>query len=82
MDCLGFLPGSACPHYDGEPLRRPRYAELVRGGFPPGIAIDDAAGVRFDGRELTEVVTSRAGAGAYRVSASGDERLEARLVSG
>ena len=63
MECLGFLPGSACPHYDGEALRRPRYAELVRGGFPPGIAIDDAAAVRFDGRELTEVVTSRAGAG-------------------
>ena len=82
MECLGFLPGSACPHYDGEVLRRPRYAELVGGGFPPGIAIDDAAAVRFDGRELTEVVTSRAGAGAYRVSASGEERLEARLVSG
>ncbi|TML67075.1 MAG: peptidase E [Actinobacteria bacterium] len=82
MECLGFLPGSACPHYDGEALRRPRYAELVRGGFPPGIAIDDAAAVRFDGRELTEVVTSRAGAGAYRVSSSGEERLEARLVSG
>ena len=82
MECLGFLPGSACPHYDGEALRRPRYAELVRGGFPPGIAIDDAAAVRFDGRELTEVVTSRAGAGAYRVSSSGEERLEARVVSG
>jgi dipeptidase E len=32
---LGFLPGSACPHYDGEELRRPRYADLVRNGFPP-----------------------------------------------
>ena len=29
MDCLGFLPGSACPHYDGEERRRPRYRELV-----------------------------------------------------
>ena len=28
-DGLGFLAGSACPHYDGEPLRRPRYRELV-----------------------------------------------------
>src|SRR5581483_680372 len=32
MDCLGFLPGSACPHYDGEERRRPRYRELVAGG--------------------------------------------------
>jgi hypothetical protein len=35
-DGLGFLPGSACPHYDGEELRRPVYTGLVRDGFPPG----------------------------------------------
>jgi peptidase E len=80
MKCLGFLAGSACPHYDGEELRRPRYAELLAEGLPPGIAIDDDAGVRFDGTELTEVVTSRAGAGAYRVSMDGEERLDARLL--
>src|SRR5262245_25585171 len=28
-DGLGFLAGSACPHYDGEELRRPRYRDLV-----------------------------------------------------
>ena len=80
-DGLGFLAGSACPHYDGEALRRPRYAELVRDGFPPGIAIDDDVGVRFEGTELAEVVTSRARATAYRVSSDGEEPLEARLLS-
>ena len=80
-DGLGFLSGSACPHYDGEKLRRPRYTELVRGGFPGGIAIDDDVAVRFDGTELTEVVTSRGGAAAYRVTSSGEERLEARPLS-
>jgi dipeptidase E len=81
MECLGFLPGSACPHYDGEPLRRPRYAELLRGGLPPGIAIDDAAAVRFDGADAAEVVTARPGATAYRVAADGEEPLEARRLS-
>jgi len=81
MACLGFLPGSACPHYDGEELRRPRYAELLRGGLQAGIAIDDDVGVRFDGTELTEVVSSRAGATAYRVSADGEEALQARLLA-
>jgi len=81
MDCLGFLTGSACPHYDGEELRRPRYAELLRDGLPPGIAIDDDVAVRFDGTDLTEVVTARAGATAYRVSADGEEALEARLLA-
>jgi dipeptidase E len=81
MDCLGFLAGSACPHYDGEELRRPRYAELLREGFPAGIAIDDDAAVLYEGTDLVEVVSSREGATAYRVSADGEEVLEARLLS-
>jgi len=80
-DGLAFLPGSACPHYDGEELRRPRYAELVRAGLPAGIAIDDDVAVHFDGAELVEVVTSRAGATAYRVRADGEEALQARLLT-
>ena len=32
-DGLGWLPGSACPHYDGEERRRPRYRELSTRGF-------------------------------------------------
>jgi peptidase E len=79
-DGLGLLQGSACPHYDGEALRRPRYTELVRDGFPAGIAIDDDVGVHFDGTELAEVVTTREGATAYRVSRDGEERLDARLL--
>jgi dipeptidase E len=80
MDCLGFLRGSACPHYDGEELRRPRYAELLRSGFPAGIAIDDDVAVRFDGNELAEVLSARDGATAYRVSAERSEPFEARRV--
>jgi dipeptidase E len=79
-DGLGFLPGSGCPHYDGEDLRRPVYRELVDGGFPAGIALDDAAAARYDGTELVEVVASSADAGAYRVSADGEERLETRVL--
>jgi dipeptidase E len=67
IDCLGFLPGSACPHYDGEDARRPAYHRLVGDGFPPGIAIDDGVAAHFTGAELTAVVTSRPGATAYRV---------------
>ncbi len=80
MDCLGFLPGSACPHYDGEERRRPVYTQLVADGFPGGIAADDEVGVHFVGRELHEVVTSREGATAYRVTPDGEERLAARLL--
>ena len=44
LDCLGVLSGSNCPHYDGEPERRPAYQHLIAEGMKPGIACDD--GVR------------------------------------
>jgi len=81
-DGLGFLPGSACPHYDGEGERRPVYTRLVGEGFPAGLAADDCVALRFDGTELAEVVSSRAGSRAYRVTPEGEEPLEARLLSG
>ncbi|HTU87208.1 MAG TPA: peptidase E [Solirubrobacteraceae bacterium] len=67
-DGLGLLPGSACPHYDGEEQRRPTFTGLVASGeMPDGWAADDGAGLVFAGHELAEVVASRPGAGAYRV---------------
>jgi dipeptidase E len=80
LDCLGFLPGSACPHYDGEERRRPVYTQLVADGFPAGVAADDDVGMHYVGTELREVVTSREGATAYRVTREGEEKLEARLL--
>jgi dipeptidase E len=78
-DGLGFLPGSACPHYDGEGERRPVYTRLVREeGFPTGVAADDCVALRFDGTELAEVVTARDGSRAYRVSGEGEEPIEPR----
>jgi peptidase E len=81
MECLGFLRGSACPHYDGEERRRPVYTRLVSDGLPAGIAADDDIALRYVGTELQEVVASRSGASAYRVRADGEERIEARLLS-
>jgi dipeptidase E len=78
-DGLRFLPGSFCPHFDGEPLRRPAYLEAVRRGIiPAGVAADDFAAVLFEGTELREVVSAREGARAYRVTGEGEEPLEAR----
>jgi peptidase E len=79
-DGLGFLPGSGCPHYDGEELRRPVYRRLVSEGFPAGLALDDGAAARFDGTELVEVVVSDPAASGYRVGVDGEERLEAGLL--
>ncbi len=80
-DGLGFLPGSFCPHYDGEPARRPTYTRLVADGMASGYAADDDCGLLFEDGELREVVAQRAGARAHRVTPDGEEPLEARLLS-
>jgi peptidase E len=80
-DGLGILPGSFCPHFDGEERRRPVYRRLVDGGFAAGYAADDCAALHFEGRELREVVASRAGATAYRIESGSETRLEARLLA-
>ncbi len=86
VDGLGLLPGSACPHYDGEKLRRPTYRRLIESGeLSAGYAADDGAALAFSGITLAEVVSSRPGAGAYRVerSASGvsEQALSARYLA-
>lgn len=78
-DGLGFLAGSACPHYDEE-LRRPLYRRLVDEGFPPGIAADAGVALRFVDGELAEVVSPRAGATAYRVEPGSETPFEARVL--
>src|SRR4051812_7917778 len=79
-DGLGFLPGSACPHYDGEERRRPTYQRLVADGFPPGLALDDAAAARFDGTDLAEVVSASPSACGYHVEPTGETRLDSRAL--
>jgi peptidase E len=68
LQCLGFFSGSCCPHYDGDPERRPMlHRRLQAGELPAGIAIDDGAAVHFLGEEIHRVVSSRPGVTAYRV---------------
>jgi len=78
-DGLGFLPGSACPHYDGEAERRPAYQTFVRDGLPPGFAADDGAALVFRGGEAPYCVASRPRAACYRVSLQSTEIAEDRL---
>ncbi len=80
IPCLGFLPGSNCPHYDGEPDRRPSYHRLLREGkIQAGYAADDGAGLHFVGQRLVGCVTSRPTARAYRVQLAGNEVEETAL---
>ena len=79
-DGLGFVPGSFCPHYDGEPSRRPSYRGLVGDGtLPDGFACEDAAAIHLADAELVEAVTSREGARAFRVTRGSNGVIEELL---
>jgi peptidase E len=82
-DGLGFLPGSACAHFDDEVLRRPFYRQLVdHEGFPAGYAADRGVGLHFVGTELVDVVTARTdGAGAYLIEPGCETPLDTRLLT-
>ena len=77
VQCLGFLKGSHCPHYDAEPGRRPLYQKLIGSGqMKPGYACDNDAGLYFEETEVKRVVTARQGAKVYYVSVSGGNAVE------
>jgi peptidase E len=85
LACLGFLPGSCCPHYDGEAERRPAYQAFVqRGQIAPGYAIDDRVAAHFSDGRLERVVSKNSGSTSYYVSIDGglvkEEAIAATLL--
>lgn len=77
VQCLGFIKGSHCPHYDHEPQRRPLYRKLIgSGAMKPGYACDNDAGIYFEDNEVKRVVHTRADAKAYYVSLVNGEVVE------
>ncbi|WP_132945276.1 peptidase E [Tumebacillus sp. BK434] len=80
LPCLGFLPGSASPHYDGEAERRPSYQRMIlTGELQDGLAADDGAAFHFIGTKLHRVVSSRPKAKGYRVQKIGGAIQETML---
>jgi peptidase E len=78
-DGLGFLKGSACPHYDGEPDRRTAYPRIIARGTPGGYAAEDGVALHFVGTKLREAVSSRPGGRAYRVALKSGRVFEEQL---
>jgi len=80
LDCLGFLRGSNCPHYDGEAARRPAYHRMIKKGFPSGIAADNGVGLHFLNEDLHKVVASREEGRAYKVELQDSEIRETLIT--
>jgi dipeptidase E len=83
LPCLGFLPGSFSPHYDGEEKRRPTLHHLLKEGrILPGYAADNSAAVHFVDGQLFRAVCSQPTAKVYRVEYTGDQVVETPLEMG
>src|SRR5262245_19183804 len=79
-DGLRLIDSTACPHYDGEPGRRPTYHRLIAEGMQAGYAADDGAALHFCGSELVEAVSSRPRANAYRVELIDEQVTETAMA--
>lgn len=73
LPCLGFVPGSNCPHYDSEKDRRPTYTKMIAGGaVPDGYAADDGVGLHFIDGVFHQAVANRAKSMAWSVKRGAD----------
>jgi dipeptidase E len=79
LQCLGFISGSHCPHYDGEEERRPAYQRLIMEGLKPGFAADDGAALHFINGKLQRAVSSREQAKTYYVELKNEKVIESVL---
>jgi len=68
LECLGFVGGSNCPHFDTEKGRRPSYHDaILDGSMIDGIACDDGVAAHYIDGKLERCVSSIASAKAYSI---------------
>lgn len=80
MDCLGFVNGMACPHYQEEKDRRPSVHQLLKNGkSKSGYAIDGGAAVHFKNGKYFKSLQFYPDSFVYKVSCSDDIVQEKKL---
>jgi aminopeptidase N len=69
MDCMGFVDGCCCPHYDGEKDRRPSVEKFLKEEqINSCYALDDGAALHLKGGKIHTGVTFYEGASVWNVS--------------
>jgi dipeptidase E len=79
---LGLIHGTHCPHYDGSTGRIPRrkeFGKMIRKIGGVGIAIQNHCAIEFVGGQFYKVITSKAGARAYKVYKQRGQIVEERI---
>jgi peptidase E len=86
VDCLGWIKGSHCPHYDVEGDRRPLYHKLIlKKELSPGYACDNQSGIYFENEVMVRSVSSNPKSKSYFVDLVdgkiSERDLKAELIS-
>tara|TARA_B100001996_G_C18646003_1_gene587431 strand:+ start:207 stop:905 length:699 start_codon:yes stop_codon:yes gene_type:complete len=77
MDCLGFISGMACPHYQEEPERRPTVHEMLNNGkCKSGWAIDGGAAVHFNNGKYVRSIQFYSNSYVYHVTSNNGNIIE------
>ena len=80
MDCLGFIDGMACPHYQEEKDRRPSVHKLLKNkNAIPGYAIDGGAAVHFKKGKYYNSLQFYNDSNVYKVSLVDENIKESKL---
>ena len=82
MDCLGFVEGVCCPHYDEEPARRPYVkAKLATNVINECIGVEGHAALHVINEESYKSVNFGTNKNSYVVSYKDDLVLESPYKS-
>jgi dipeptidase E len=74
MDCLGFVKGACCPHYDEEPQRRPSLSKfLTEGVMQSCYAVDGGCALHIENEQEYKAVVFTKDKNAYCVDLENDE---------
>ena len=77
MDCLGFVKGACCPHYDEEPQRRPSLSKfLTEGVIQSCHAMDGGCALHIENEQEYKAVVFAKDKNAYFVDSGNDQVKE------
>ena len=81
LDCLSFLKGNNCPHYDGEKDRRPSVHNFIKDGkIDSCYASDDGAALHFINGELYKSVSFYRDAESYLIKLDSNENIVEKKI--
>ena len=81
LDCLGFLPGMCCPHYQEEPERRPSVHKFLKKRKSlSGYAVDSGSAVHFKNENYHKSIQFYQDSFVYYVSCEYGKVIEDKKI--